>query len=113
MPWLPSLTPGRLCEWNTWKFFLDALSILTGHVPDVSCYSRRDLKPNVVFTMVDNPPKGQGKPRPARSPKISGYKDGSSQFQRTRSFERVKQIKGEGLTIETKTQSSVDSPTIR
>jgi len=42
MPWLPSLTTGRLCEGNTWKFFLEILSILTVHVPDASCYIRRD-----------------------------------------------------------------------
>ncbi len=30
MPWLPSLTPGCLCEGNTGSFF-DTLSILTVH----------------------------------------------------------------------------------
>ncbi len=43
MPWLPSLTTGRLCEGNTWNFFVEILSILTVHAPDASCYVRRDL----------------------------------------------------------------------
>ncbi len=43
MPRLPSLTTGRLSEGNTWKFFMEILSILTVHVPDASCYTRRDL----------------------------------------------------------------------
>ena len=43
MPWLPSLTTGRLCEGNTWKLILEILSILTVHAPEASCYIRRDL----------------------------------------------------------------------
>ena len=43
MPWLPILIIGRLYEGNTWKLFLEILSILTVHAPDASCYIRRDL----------------------------------------------------------------------
>ncbi len=43
MPWLPSLIIGRLYEGNTWKLFLEILSILTVHAPDAACYIRRDL----------------------------------------------------------------------
>ncbi len=42
MPWLPSLTPGRLDEGITCKFFLEILSILTVPALDASCYVRRD-----------------------------------------------------------------------
>jgi len=44
MPWLPILIIGRLSEGITWKFFVEILSILTVHAPDVSCYIRRDLR---------------------------------------------------------------------
>ncbi len=43
MPWLPILIIGRLSERIAWKFFLEILSILTVHAPNVSCYIRRDL----------------------------------------------------------------------
>ena len=43
MPWLPILIIGRLCEGNTWKYFLEILSILTVHAPATSCYVCRDL----------------------------------------------------------------------
>ncbi len=44
MPWLPSLTPGRLSEGITWHFFLEILSILTVAAPDALYYVRRDLR---------------------------------------------------------------------
>ncbi len=43
MPRLPSPTIGRLSEGITWNFFVEILSILTVHVPDASCYTRRHL----------------------------------------------------------------------
>ncbi len=40
---MPSLTTCRLSEGNTWKFFVEILSILSVPAPDASCYARGDL----------------------------------------------------------------------